>query len=77
MGGIDKEPINKFYNKHLNYILDQTGGGGDKLEFEDPAELMKARRAFIQSLRNCGKAIIKGGFNPRSRREIQWVQTGR
>lgn len=71
---IEKDPLDKQL-KNSQYILKQPGG--DTLYFNSAEELAQARRAMFQSMINCKKTLLKGGFNPHSEEEKVWVETGK
>lgn len=81
MKDVESTPISKFiaYQEKVvknlgtdpDYILNQPGGG--QLHFRSPVALSKTRRARNKSMINCGKTLIKGGFNPNSEAEVRDV----
>jgi len=62
--------MEKFIDKSLHKIIKQGVGAPNILLYgENMAEVLPLQRAANQSLLNCGKHIVGGGFNTRNSTE--------
>lgn len=67
----DKIPISIIKPSKPEYHLDQPGG--DRIVTDDDRVFTNQKAARNQSLINCNKPVLKGGFNPNSQKEIEEV----